>query len=144
MSSRLGSDTGIEWRWADVRDMKHLPSSSVDVAFDKGTMDAMIHGSPWSPPEDVLDNTRRYINEVSLPSKSSAFSLIVIQAHRVLKDDGVFLYITYRQPHFIKPLLNRDDIWSLKMEYLTDDKSSFEYHGFILQKRTDARERTDA
>lgn len=44
--------------------MKDLASGSVDVAFDKGTMDAMIHGSPWSPPEVVLDNTGRYINEV--------------------------------------------------------------------------------
>lgn len=34
----------------------------------------------------------------------------------------------------MKPLLNRDDIWDLEMEYLTDDKSSFEYHGFILRK----------
>lgn len=69
MRSRHGSgsgvDSGVEWEFADVRDMKDLPSGSVDVAFDKGTMDAMIHGSPWSPPEDVLDNTGRYVNEVS-------------------------------------------------------------------------------
>lgn len=54
----------------------------------------------------------------------------------MLKDDGFFLYVTYRQPHFIKPLLNRDNIWDLEMEYLTDDKSSFEYLGFILKKST--------
>jgi hypothetical protein len=34
----------------------------------------------------------------------------------------------------MKPLLNGDGIWDLEMEYLTDDKSSFEYHGFILRK----------
>lgn len=65
MSSCHAVDSGIEWRWADIRDMKHICAASVDVAFDKGTMDAMIHGSPWSPPDDVLNNTERYINEVS-------------------------------------------------------------------------------
>lgn len=65
MTRRHAAETGIEWRWADVRDMKDIPSSSVDVAFDKGTMDAMIHGSPWNPPHDVLINTLRYIREVS-------------------------------------------------------------------------------
>lgn len=56
--------SGVTWKLADVRDMPEIPSKSVDVAFDKGTLDAMIHGSPWSPPEEVLDNTGRYINEV--------------------------------------------------------------------------------
>jgi hypothetical protein len=46
--------------------MKAIDAKSVDVAFDKGTLDAMIHGSPWSPPDEVLENSGRYINEVSL------------------------------------------------------------------------------
>jgi hypothetical protein len=40
----------------------------------------------------------------------------------------------------MKPLLNRDGIWKLEMEYLTDDKSSFEYHGFILRRADTAGE----
>jgi hypothetical protein len=43
---------------------------------------------------------------------------------RVLKDDGMFLYITYRQPHFIKPILNRANEWDMNMEYF----------GFVLKK----------
>lgn len=43
-----------------------IPSSSVDVAFDKGTLDAMIHGSPWNPPEDVKENASKYMDEVSV------------------------------------------------------------------------------
>jgi hypothetical protein len=46
--------------------MKDIDSKSVDVAFDKGTLDAMIYGSPWSPPEEVMDNSGRYISEVSV------------------------------------------------------------------------------
>ena len=64
MRERHAQEKGIEWRWADVRDMKDLSSDSVDVAFDKGTLDAMIHGSPWSPPDQVLSDTSRYMREV--------------------------------------------------------------------------------
>lgn len=64
MSERHAAIRGIEWRQADVRNMNTVRSRSVDVAFDKGTLDAMIHGSPWNPPVDVLENTGRYIREV--------------------------------------------------------------------------------
>ena len=113
--------TGIEWQWMDVRDMKPVADSSVDVAFDKGTLDAMIYGSPWDPPDEVKSNTGRYVDEV----------------FRVLKKDGVFLYITYRQPHFMKPLLNPDHKWKLELESLEDENGSFGYYGYILAKNGD-------
>jgi hypothetical protein len=52
---------------------------------------------------------------------------------RVLKDDGVFLYVTYRQPHFIKPILNRANEWNLEMEVMAGG-DSFQYFGFALKK----------
>lgn len=64
MSARHRDIGGITWSHADVRQMDQLQSESVDVAFDKGTLDAMIYGSPWDPPNEVLDNTSRYIREV--------------------------------------------------------------------------------
>ncbi|KAH9845219.1 Endothelin-converting enzyme 2 [Teratosphaeria destructans] len=109
---------GVTWAREDVRRMPHVASRSIDVAFDKGTLDAMIYGSPWSPPEEVKENTRRYMHEVS----------------RALKDDGVFLYVTYRQPHFVKPLLNQDGLWDLTHEALSAGGDSFEYYGFVLRK----------
>jgi hypothetical protein len=57
------------------------------------------------------------------------------QVHRVLKDDGVFLYVTYRQPHFIKPILNRNNEWGIEMEVLGGG-DSFQYNGFVLKKHT--------
>lgn len=73
MSSKHEAVGGITWKHADVRCMDQIPSESIDVAFDKGTLDAMIHGSPWTPPDEVLDNTGRYIREVGdrHPSRSS-------------------------------------------------------------------------
>jgi hypothetical protein len=47
----------------DVRNL-NLPDQSVDVAIDKGTLDAMIHGSQWDPPEDVRRNVGQYVDEV--------------------------------------------------------------------------------
>ncbi|KAF2673400.1 hypothetical protein BT63DRAFT_155403 [Microthyrium microscopicum] len=114
--------SGIEWRFGDVRDMHDVPSSSVDVAFDKSTLDAMVYGSPWNPPDEVKENADKYMDEVS----------------RVLKDDGIFLFITFRQPHFMKPLLKIDTLWDAKMETLKGD-SSFDYFGFILTKKTDCK-----
>ncbi len=64
MSKQHSHFEGITWMHADVRQLDQIPSESVDVAFDKGTLDAMIHGSPWDPPDEVRDNTGRYIREV--------------------------------------------------------------------------------
>jgi hypothetical protein len=64
MKDRHAATEGIEWRLMDVRDMQGVDDASVDVAFDKGTLDAMIHGSPWSPPQEVRDNTSAYLGEV--------------------------------------------------------------------------------
>ena len=41
-----------------------FPSNNFDVAIDKGTLDAMISGSLWDPPEQVRRNTGLYIDEV--------------------------------------------------------------------------------
>lgn len=139
MKSKHADKPQVEWTVGDVRNMVAIESKTVDVAFDKGTLDAMIHGSPWSPPDDVLDNTGRYINEVNLrkTTRCGLFHANCDQVMRVLKDDGVFLYITYRQPHFMKPLLNRANQWDLHMEVMGDG-ASFEYFGFVLKKISSA------
>jgi hypothetical protein len=66
MKSRHSDKPQVEWRVGDVRNMIEVNTESVDVAFDKGTLDAMIYGSPWSPPEEVLENSGKYMKEVSL------------------------------------------------------------------------------
>ncbi|KAH7194538.1 S-adenosyl-L-methionine-dependent methyltransferase [Fusarium oxysporum] len=117
MTERHKEITGIEWSRVDVRDMPSIATGSIDVAFDKGTLDAMIYGSPWSPPDEVKVNTSKYLKEV----------------HRALKADGVFLYITFRQPHFMKLLLNPDNIFDMEMEVLGDG-GGFDYYGYVIRK----------
>lgn len=78
----------------------------------------MIHGSMWDPPQEVRDNVGRYVDEVT----------------RVLKPGGQWLYITYRQPHFMKHFLLREGIWETDMEILGGESGSFEYFGWRMKK----------
>jgi hypothetical protein len=57
------ADMETQWCVMDVRNLE-LPDASIDVAIDKGTLDAMIHGSLWDPPEDVRSNVGKYVDEV--------------------------------------------------------------------------------
>lgn len=121
MTRRHSEISGIEWKWADVRNLEMLADESVDVALDKGTLDAMVYGSGWNPPDEVKVNTGRYMREV----------------HRVLKDDGMFLYITFRQGQFIRPLLNPEGrLWDMTMQVLQTEEGTFPYYGYVIQKKT--------
>lgn len=113
------SELQSSWRVMDVRNLE-LAAATVDIAIDKGTLDAFIHGSLWDPPEDVRENVGKYVDEVA----------------RVLKPGGKWLYITYRQPHFMKPLLIREDKWNLEVEVLEDPDGAggFEYFSFIMTR----------
>lgn len=53
----------MDWEVMDVRRM-NFAGSKFDVAIDKGTLDAMLHGSLWDPPADVRKNVADYVNEV--------------------------------------------------------------------------------
>ena len=110
----------------DVRELD-FPDASVDIAVDKGTLDAFIHGSLWDPPDDVRTNVGKYVDGVA----------------RVLRPGGSWLYITYRQPHFMKPLLTREKQWSLSVETLKDPDGAggFDYFGFVMKKHLEDEEK---
>ncbi|KAH6675473.1 S-adenosyl-L-methionine-dependent methyltransferase [Halenospora varia] len=111
------ADLQTRWEVMDVRDLR-ISTGTIDVAIDKGTLDAFLHGSLWDPPDDVRENVGKYVDEVA----------------RVLKHGGEWLYITYRQPHFMKPLLERKDKWDLVVEVLGNGSGEFEYFGFIMTR----------
>ncbi len=54
----------------------------------------------------------------------------------MLKPGAKWLYMTYRQPHFMKPLLVREDKWTLEVEVLDDPDGAggFEYFGLVMTK----------
>jgi hypothetical protein len=56
-----------------------------------------------------------------------------LKVHRVLQDGGRFLYVTFRQPHFMKPLLNPEGLWDVDMQIL-GGVGSFDYYGYLIRK----------
>ena len=113
-------DIGANWKVMDVRDMHECRPMCFDIAIDKGTMDAMFPGSVWDPPDEVRDSIATYLGEVD----------------RVLVPGGKFIYITYRQPHLIRPLLVREGVWKVEVEVLPDEPGGgvFEYFAYIIRK----------
>ena len=78
----------------------------------------MISGSQWDSPPEVQVNVREYVDEVA----------------RVLKPKGRWLYITFRQPHFVRQQLLRERVWDLVVERLVDGPGTFEYFAYVLTK----------
>ncbi|EIE27069.1 S-adenosyl-L-methionine-dependent methyltransferase [Coccomyxa subellipsoidea C-169] len=80
----------IEWRVADMLDLP-FADGSFDAVIEKGTMDVLFvdNDSPWSPRPEVCARVHRMLAET----------------HRVLAKDGVFLSVTFAQPHFRRPFL---------------------------------------
>ncbi|MCJ1285008.1 hypothetical protein MMC26_004345 [Xylographa opegraphella] len=120
----------LEWRVEDVRNLS-LDDASIDIAIDKasaqqlsGTLDAMLHGSQWDPPEDVQANVRAYVDEVT----------------RILKPNGRWLYITFRQPHFVRPQLLREGVWDIVVKRLEDGPGTFEYFAYVSTKHSASNE----
>ncbi|ORX49492.1 S-adenosyl-L-methionine-dependent methyltransferase [Hesseltinella vesiculosa] len=115
MKDRCADMPEMTWLEMDIRDLK-FDTESFDVVIDKGTMDALLTGvkDQWNPGEEVVSEVKKEVDEVA----------------RVLKMGGLFLYITFGQPHFRKPLLNRD-CWEIKTTTMGD---AFHYFFYSMIK----------
>ncbi|KAJ3812498.1 S-adenosyl-L-methionine-dependent methyltransferase [Lentinula lateritia] len=105
----------MEWHEMDVRDLK-FDGSSFDVAIDKGTMDAMMtaKGDIWNPPQQVVDDCTKEVSEV---------------IRTLRKEMGVFIYLTFGQPHFRKRYLT---VPGTKLE-IRELGEAFHYYLYILR-----------
>ncbi|KAK0217761.1 S-adenosyl-L-methionine-dependent methyltransferase [Armillaria fumosa] len=116
MQKRHGADRPeMEWRVMDVRELE-FADDQFDVAIDKGTMDAMMtaKGDVWDPPEQVVSDCTKEVDEVI----------------RVLrKSTGLFLYLTFGQPHFRRRFLARPET-SLHIKELGE---AFHYYLYIVR-----------
>lgn len=96
------ADLNTKWEVMDVRDLK-LEDASVDVAIDKGTLDAFLHGSLWDPPEDVRESVGKYVNEVCILSACVLYPVLSDS------DNGNRLRECSSQEHngFTSPIVSR-------------------------------------
>lgn len=105
-----------------VADMLNLPfqDNAFDVVIEKGCMDVLFvnSGDPWNPK----------------PETRKSVSSMLESVHRVLSPNGVFISISFGQPHF-RRLLFEDDkyTWSMKWTTFGD---TFHYFFYILKKGT--------
>ncbi|BGP35219.1 hypothetical protein JCM10296v2_007051 [Rhodotorula toruloides] len=106
---------GMTWTVGDVRALP-FEDNCVDVCFDKATLDAMLTSEkdPWNPPAEAIAAVKGEIDEVI----------------RVLKPSGTFLYFTFGQPHFRKPLLRREG-WTVECEEVGE---GFAYYWFWMRR----------
>ncbi|KAJ1884899.1 hypothetical protein GGI01_002831 [Coemansia sp. RSA 376] len=117
MRQRTQHQSGMTWEVMDVRALD-LGDGSVDVAIDKGTLDALMcdKGDVWEPSAEMCENVGREVNEVN----------------RVLTAGGKFIWITFGQPHFRRRHLERPS-WELQIERLND--GGFDYFMYIATKK---------
>ncbi|KAJ1897664.1 hypothetical protein LPJ66_003229 [Kickxella alabastrina] len=117
MRHRTAHQPEMTWEVMDVRNLA-LKNESIDVAVDKGTLDALMceKGDVWEPSSELCENVASEVNEVD----------------RVLAPGGKFIWITFGQPHFCKRHLLRDS-WDLEVERLND--GGFDYFVYIMTKK---------
>ncbi|KAI5057094.1 hypothetical protein GOP47_0027109 [Adiantum capillus-veneris] len=105
-----------------VADMLDLPfkDNSFDVVIEKGTMDVLFvnSGDPWNP---------------NLETKKSV-ALMLESVHRVLSPNGLFISISFTQPHF-RRLVFESDRYSWSMNWATFG-DTFHYFVYTLRKGT--------
>ena len=83
-------------RWIEMNMLElDFPAQSFDVVLDKAAMDALLvdEGSVWDPKEECKKDVHRYCLCVS----------------KCLKPKGLFLQITFAQPHFRRKYLENSD-----------------------------------
>ncbi|XP_054787658.1 uncharacterized protein LOC129293622 [Prosopis cineraria] len=101
-------------------DMLELPfgDECFDVVIEKGTMDVLFvdSGDPWNPKPETISKVMAMLKGV----------------HRILKSDGIFISITFGQPHFRRPIFNAPD-FSWSVEWITFGET-FHYFVYVLKK----------
>ncbi|KAG6515085.1 hypothetical protein ZIOFF_025468 [Zingiber officinale] len=151
MRSRF-RDKGLEGIKVVQADMLDLPfgSESFDIVIEKGTMvkaemlfGRIIHfcnqyrnciflflppclidvlfvnsGDPWNPHPETINKVMKMLEDV----------------HSVLKSEGVFISISFGQPHFRQPLFERAGHFNLQSVEWKTFGEGFHYFFYILKK----------
>lgn len=105
MSERVGQRDGMCWLTMDMRKMDQLNDSSFDLVIDKGSLDAVWTdgGSVWTPSQSVLHDVDLTVSEII----------------RLLKPGAKFISISFGQPHFRLPHLQRE-AWTCEVKPIED------------------------
>lgn len=111
------SQCDIKWQVADMLDLP-FADHTFDVVIEKGTMDVLF-----------VDNDQPF--DARAEVKKRVFQMLH-ETHRVLKSDGLFVSVTFAQPHFRKPfLLSQEFSWNISVSTFGE---GFHYYVYTLHK----------
>ena len=121
MRNRTADMPEMSWIVGDIFHLDEVFKSEndrFDVAIDKGTLDALLtkKHDPWDPDPELIAQMQQYMEQV----------------RDVLKPDGIFLHITFAQPHFRRRLL---EVKGMSVEVQTlGGADTFEYFIYVARK----------
>lgn len=111
------SQGDITWQVADMLNLPYA-DQTFDVVIEKGTMDVLFvdNDNPFDPKTEVKERVFKMLHET----------------HRVLKSDGIFISVTFAQPHFRKPfLLSKQFSWNISISTFGE---GFHYFVYTMHK----------
>ncbi|KAL7118858.1 hypothetical protein ACP275_02G027000 [Erythranthe tilingii] len=117
---------GIKVLEADMLDLP-FEDEYFDVVIEKGTMDVLFvdSGDPWNPEPVTVSRVMAMLEGI----------------HRVLKPHGIFISITFGQPHFRRRFFNSPTFtWSVEWRTFGD---GFHYFFYILKKGERSSDNTE-
>lgn len=117
MQKRCESLKKMTWEVMDINNLKYEPES-FECILEKGTLDALLvdEKSPWNLSEENSIKMDKILERIS----------------QLLKDNGVFISITFAQPHFRKPMYALDKYnWSIETHTVGE---TFHYFIYVMRK----------
>jgi EEF1A lysine methyltransferase 4 len=119
---------GMAWVVADIfaLDQARMPDGTqelglFDVALDKGTLDALLTRphDPWDPEAEVVACIDAYMHQV----------------WEALQPGGLFLHITWSQPHFRRRFLELGDRFDVQVQHIARAEGGFGYFCYIGRRK---------
>jgi len=115
-----GDTRGMDWAVVDVLKPFPYENGYFDFALDKGTLDALItdQADQWDIEDEVYQVSDAYFQNV----------------YNSLSHGGVFIQITFGQPHFRKRLFERESFqWDVSVQTITSEHS-FHFYCYVCTK----------
>ncbi len=123
------ADSAGRWIVGDMTKLDEIfPPHSFDVVIDKCTIDAVTvdPGDIWGPllrcPYSGCPVLQVCVCVCTDPNEAtrSIVNAVVTSVRHVLKADGVFVSMSFNQPHFRKPLLSASGALSVSLHHHTE------------------------
>ncbi|GMT00915.1 hypothetical protein PENTCL1PPCAC_23089 [Pristionchus entomophagus] len=123
ISSRKEQFPEMEWICDDITSLSEIKDGSFDIVLEKATIEALLvkEKSAWSPSSSAL----------------STIDSVWTAIDRVLKKGGLFLSISFTQPHFRIPALLRNPKWNIETDSFGE---FFHFFVYVCRKGEDNRE----